>query len=125
MATDKSVLIVEDEISLLEPLEEKFKDEGYVVFTGKNGEEGLKVAEKEKPSIILLDITMPVMNGIEMLKKLRENPDTKDLKVMMMTNMSDPSTAGETASLGVFEYLVKADWKLNDIVDRVEKSLSG
>lgn len=123
MAENKKILIVEDEPMLLEPMVASFKSNGYIVFSARNGEEGLKVALAELPDMILLDITMPVMDGITMLKNLRSHAQGKNLKVMMLTNLSDSTKASETAGLGVMDYIVKSDWKLKDIIERVSDKL--
>ena len=119
----KKVLIVEDEITLREPMMLSFKSQGYDVTSATNGEEGLKAALSTQPEMIFLDLTMPVMDGVTMLKKLRSDPNGRALQVMVLTNLSDSSKASETAGLGVMDYIVKSDWKLNDIVSRVTTKL--
>lgn len=123
MPEKKLVLLVEDEVSLAQPLKEKLEAKGLTVILAKNGQEGLDLALKNKPNLILLDITMPVMDGVEMLKALRTDDAGKSMQVIMMTNVSDAVKAGETAGLGVLDYIVKADWKLSDIVDKVSERL--
>jgi two-component system cell cycle response regulator len=119
----KKVLIVEDEITLREPMMLSFKSQGYDVTSATNGEEGLKAALSTQPDMILLDLTMPVMDGVTMLKKLRSDPNGRALQVMVLTNLSDSSKASETAGLGVMDYIVKSDWKLKDIVSRVSEKI--
>ncbi len=117
------VEIVEDEISLLNVLSEKFKNEGFGVLEAKNGQEGLKIALAEHPDMILLDIIMPVMDGMTMLKKLREDAWGKDAKVIILTNLSDNATVAEAGSFESHEYLVKSDWKIDDVVAKVKEKL--
>ena len=119
----KKVLIVDDEITLREPMMLSFKSQGYDVTSATNGEEGLKAALSTQPDMILLDLTMPVMDGVTMLKKLRSDPNGRALQVMVLTNLSDSSKASETAGLGVMDYIVKSDWKLKDIVSRVSEKI--
>lgn len=117
------VEVVEDELSLLEVLSDKFVKEGFKVLQAKNGEEGLKVALAEHPDIILLDIIMPVMDGMAMLKKLREDSWGKDAKVIILTNLSDNEKTAQALDDGSNDYLVKSDWKIEDVVKKVEEKL--
>lgn len=119
----KKILIVEDEQSLMDIYLDKFSSEGFSVRTAKNGKEGLEAAEKENPDIILLDVLMPVMDGLTMLKKMRETDWGKDLSVIMLTNLDDINKVAEAASRGVFDYLVKQDYKIGDLVDKVKEKL--
>ena len=115
--------IVEDELSLLEVLTDKFSKEGFKVLRAKNGKDGLKVALTEHPDIILLDIIMPVMDGMTMLKKLREDEWGKDAKVIILTNLSDNEKTAQALADGSNDYLVKSDWKIEDVVKKVEERL--
>ncbi len=117
------VEIVEDELSLLEVLTDKFSKEGFKVLRAKNGKDGLKVALTEHPDIILLDIIMPVMDGMTMLKKLREDEWGKDAKVIILTNLSDNEKTAQALADGSNDYLVKSDWKIEDVVKKVEERL--
>lgn len=119
----KTILIVEDEVSLRNVLYDKLSIEGFVVFEAKNGEEGLAVALREHPNVILLDIIMPVMDGITMLYELRKDPWGKDAKVILLTNLSEAERVSQSQRQGVYDYLVKSDWKLEDIVKKVKEKL--
>ena len=119
----KKVLIVEDEAALLKVLAEKFSLEGYSVFEARNGEEGLAAALLEHPDIILLDIVMPKMDGITMLKKLREDVWGHDAEVIVLTNLSDNTKLAEAMELGSYNFLIKTDWKIGDIIAKVKERL--
>ncbi|PKL72755.1 response regulator [Candidatus Kuenenbacteria bacterium HGW-Kuenenbacteria-1] len=124
MNTKKRILIVEDEIALLSILHKKLESEEFTVFDAKNGEQGFEIALQEKPDLILLDIVMPVMDGITMLKKLRtESEWGKNAKVIMLTNLSDSEKVAEAMLFGFHSYLVKSDWKINDVVQKVKEKL--
>ena len=114
----KSVLVVEDEPSLLKILAETLTKAGFNVFTAKDGAEGLVMALKNHPDLILLDIVMPKMNGIEMLKNLWQDKWGKNAQVIFLTNV-----IGEAEKFGTYKYLLKVDWKLQDIVNEVKKNL--
>ena len=120
----KKVLIVEDEKILREALAIKFKDEGFEVLEAGNGEIGLELALKSSPDIILLDIVMPVMDGLTMLKKLQDDEVGKYLKVLILTNLSDGNKIADAIDDGSRGYLIKTDWSLDEIVEKVRGLVS-
>ena len=118
------ILVVEDENSLSEVLEDKFEKEGYKVIIAKDGAEGLKKSLEEHPDLILLDIIMPKMDGMTMLSKLREDKWGKEVPVILLTNLSDQHKIDEGTKDGVYDYLIKAEWKLEDVVEKVKEKLA-
>lgn len=120
----KKILIIEDDQSLLDTYQDKFSSEGFSVRTAMNGKDGLEAAKKENPDIILLNLLMPVMDGMTMLKKLRESDWGKNLPVIILTNINDMSKVAEAAASGVFEYLVKQDCRIEDLVNKVNEKLN-
>ena len=118
------ILIVEDDPLMSRMYQKIFKFEGYEVEMAGNGEEGLKIALKEKPDIILLDIVMPKMDGMEMLQKLKADAETRDIPVVILTNLSDYEKISEALSLGAMDYLVKANYKLEDLLEKVRTVLA-
>lgn len=120
---NKKILIVEDEKSLRVALADKFTREGFEILTAENGKEGLLSALENKPDIILLDIVMPIMDGMTMTSELRKDPWGKDAHVVFLTNLSDAGRVIESLDRSVTDYLVKSDWKINDIVDMVKGRL--
>jgi len=119
----KKLLVVDDENMISEPLAEKFKDEGFEVETAADGEEGLKKALEIIPDIILLDVVMPKMNGLEMLSKLRKDEKGKNIKVIVFTNVNEIEKIEEAVKDGASEYLVKVEWSLDDLVKKVKGKL--
>lgn len=117
------ILIVEDDIDLLEILIKKFVSEKFIVFQAPNGKIGLDEAFNNHPDLILLDILMPVMDGMTMLVKLREDSWGKNTPVILLTNLSDEQKVAEAMQHGVYDYLVKADWKIDDVVNKVRAKL--
>lgn len=93
------------------------------MLKAKNGEEALASALNEHPDLILLDLLMPVMDGITMLKKLREDAWGKEAKVMVLTNLGEEAKLKESKALGVVDYLVKADWKIEDVVQKIKNQI--
>lgn len=122
--TQKTILIVEDERPLLNIMSKRFEDEGFRVVQASNGAEGLERALSNHPDMILLDIIMPVMDGLAMLKKLREDDWGKDVTVMTLTNLSEPMSVAECLEQNVHDYLVKTDWRLQDVVQKVHERLN-
>ena len=125
-AKKQGILIVEDEVSMLNALRDKFTREDFAVFEAKNGERGLEIALREHPDLILLDIAMPVMDGMTMMKKLRQENDWgKKVPIILLTNLNEDDkiniriTEDEPAY-----YLVKSDWKIDDVVKKVRERLS-
>jgi len=119
----KTILVVEDDESMVEALVEKFKSSGFNVFSAKNGEEGLKLALSNHPDIILLDIVMPKMDGLSMLRKLKEDKWGAFAPVVILTNLSDNQKLAEALEIGVVEYIIKAEVRLSDIVLSVKRVL--
>jgi len=117
------ILIVEDEQQIVSVLQNKFTQEGFTVVVAKNGQEGLALAVKEHPDMILLDIIMPVMDGMAMLTELRKDVWGKTAQVILLTNLSDPDKVSESVAKGITEYLIKSDWKLEDLVAKVKEKI--
>ena len=117
------ILIVEDDESLRNALCDKFIKEGFTVLKAQDGEEGLKMALQQHPDLILLDILMPKMDGLTMLRKFRETDKDKKVPVILLSNLSDVKDISEALSLGAKEYLVKTAWKLEDLVAKVNERI--
>ena len=119
----KKILIVEDDSSFRNVLKNKIVHEGFSVLVAKDGEEGLEITIKEKPNLILLDVIMPKMNGIKMLKKLREDSWGKTVPVLLLSNDDDPEHIRETLKDDASDYLIKSDWKLEDIIKKIKETI--
>lgn len=121
----KRILIIEDELPMLKALSDKFTDLGFSVTEAKDGEEGLRVAQTALPDLILLDVIMPKMDGISMIKKLRENDWGKTVPVVILTNVSADSNATINAVVETQPayYLMKTDMTLDGIVEKVKSVL--
>ena len=117
----KKICLVEDELAIRNLYSFKFKLEGFDVSLAENGEEGLKVIEREKPELILLDLRMPVMSDEDMLEKLRTYDWAKDIKVIVLTNISRDEAPTKLRFLNVDRYVVKAHHTPQQIVDIVKE----
>ena len=117
------ILVVEDEEILLTALSEELKQEGFDVVGAKDGVEGVEKAASEKPDLILLDLVMPRLDGIGALKQIKENPASKDIPVVILTNLSDYDKVSDALSLGAMDYLVKANYRLEELINKIKTVL--
>lgn len=117
------VMVVEDDAALREIYSVRLTAEGYEVVVAGDGEEALAVAVREKPQLVLSDVMMPKISGFDMLDILRSTPETKDIRVVMMTALSgdDQRTRGE--NLGADRYLVKSQVGVEDVVNAIHEVL--
>lgn len=120
----KKIAIIEDDQAISQMYRIKFEAEGFEVETAGNGELGLKLIEDMRPDIILLDLMMPVMNGDEMLTKLRETSWGKDLKVIILTNMGEQEAPDILKTLGVRKFIVKAEMTPRQVAEMVNEELA-
>ncbi|MDP3963170.1 MAG: response regulator [bacterium] len=120
----KKILLIDDDPLIVRMYERKLTQEGFAVSLAANGDEGLHLLEKEAPDLILLDVLMPKMNGWEALKKIKENPKTKDIPVITLTSLGDrPEDIQRFKDYGVKEYLVKSQVELKELVEIIKKHL--
>ncbi len=119
----KTILLIEDEPAISRAMQDKLISEGFKVITAQNGEDGLAAAVKDHPDLILLDVIMPKMDGMTMLTKLRTDAWGKTAKVIFLTNLSEMEAVQKSTELGVFDFIVKSDWKLSDVVKKVREKL--
>jgi CheY-like chemotaxis protein len=119
----KKILIVEDEQSLLKLLELTFKSAGYEVIKAINGEEAHASITNNKPDLILLDILLPGESGLVILEKLKQNKQTRDIPVVVLTNFSEPERVEQAKRLGAVDYLVKSNNDPATVFDKVQKYL--
>jgi DNA-binding response OmpR family regulator len=120
---DKRILLVEDDRYLRRACEATLQRRGFTVRVASDGEEGLRLARSENPDLILLDLLMPKMSGLEMLRALRSDEDTCRIPVLVLSNSSSPRDAGEVSALGIEGYWVKANLSLKELGDRVTSLL--
>mgnify|MGYP001607351777 CR=1 FL=1 len=117
------VLLVEDDVFLSDIYQKKFEMEGFKVSTADNGEKGLSEVKKKKPDIVLLDILLPKLDGFAVLEKLKADPATKSIPVILLTNLGQKDDVERGLSAGAADYLIKAHFKPSEIVDKVKKVL--
>jgi len=119
------ILIIEDDPLMLRMYQKIFKFEGFEVTVASNGEEGIEQTRKEKPTLILLDIMMPKMNGLEVLDKLKNDPLTKKIPIVMLTNLAGSHDADKALTLGAVKYIVKSEFDPKQVTNMVKEILAG
>jgi len=123
MDKHKRILIAEDEKSIAHAYGEHLEREGYIVEYAYDGQETLLKTDEFKPDLILLDIVMPKLDGISVLKKIKAKEETKNIPVIILTNLESSQSASEALEAGSFQYLVKTDYSLDDISKKVSEVL--
>jgi len=119
------ILIIDDDPLLVTMYEQKFRKDGYEVATALDGEEGLKKIKEEKPTLALLDIMMPKMNGFEVLEAVKKDPQIKNIPVVLLTNLArDEGDINKGLEMGAVTYLVKSQIKPSQVVEKVKEILA-
>lgn len=124
MDTKKKILLVEDDTALAAVYKSRLELEGFEIREVNNGEEALSAAIEFKPDLILLDAMMPKISGFDVLDILRNTPETTNIKVIMLTALSQPKDKERAESLGVDDYLVKSQVVIGDVVERIKHHLA-
>lgn len=119
----KKILIIEDEATLQKALSEFLSLEGFEVLNALDGEIGIQKAKAEIPDMILLDIILPKKDGYEVIEDLKREEKTKNIPIILLSNLGSSEDVEKAFSLGVTNYLVKADYKLEDIAKKIKEML--
>ena len=119
----KTILIVEDEPTLQKTLSIALQQEGYEVKSALDGEIGLKLAKEIKPDLILLDLILPKIDGFEALEELKNNDVTKDIPIIVLTNLESTQEIEKALVMGATTYLVKANYDLKDIIEKIKETI--
>jgi DNA-binding response OmpR family regulator len=123
MDTKKKILLVEDDVALAAVYRSRLELEDFDIREVNNGEDALSAAIEYKPDLILLDAMMPKISGFDVLDILRNTPDTANIRIIMLTALSQPKDKERAESLGVDDYLVKSQVVIGDVVERVKHHL--
>ena len=119
------ILIVEDDSLMLRLYQKAFGFENYEVETASNGEEGIEKAREIKPTLMLLDVMMPKMDGLTVLDKLKSDPETKSIPVIVLTNLAGTQDAETALAKGAVKYIVKSEHDPREVVGIVKEVLAG
>lgn len=123
MSPKKKILLVEDDTALSGVYESRLELEGFEVATVANGEDALSKAVAFKPDLVVLDAMMPKINGFDVLDILRNTPETTNVRVIMLTALSQPTDKERAKALGADDYLVKSQVVISDVVERIRHHL--
>lgn len=122
-ANRKKILLVEDDQMLQEMYQTKFKSDGYEVITAVNGGDGLNLAISDLPDIVMLDIILPMLDGFAVLEKIKANESTKNIPVVLLTNLGTEEDRAKGEKLGAVDYLVKANMTPEQVSKTIKKYL--
>lgn len=117
---EKIVFIVEDDVFLVKAYQIKLEKKGIKVWIATDGKEALTFLEKDPPSAVMLDLMLPHVSGFEILAAIRQHENWKKVPVFVLTNLGQPQDTQRCQELGVAEYIVKANTKINDIIEKVK-----
>jgi DNA-binding response OmpR family regulator len=121
----KRILVVEDDRFLRRACEVGLRQRGFTVLSAADGEEGLRLARTESPDLILLDLLMPKLSGVEVLRALKAEAMTRGIPVLILSNSSRESDVDQVTDLGAAGYYVKANLSLEDLGEQVTRLLGG
>lgn len=123
--TNVRILIVEDDPLMQRMYQKAFAFDGYEVSVAGDGAEGLEKVRSIKPTIVLLDVMMPKLNGLEVLEKMKADPDIKKIPVVMLTNLAGSADAEKALTLGAVKYIVKSEQEPKAVVAIVKEIITG
>lgn len=114
----KKILIVEDE-AIIKALKDKFEKEGFEVEIAQDGGMVIEALNRSRPDLVLLDILLPKMNGLELLQKIKGDAMLKDIPIIVFSNLNEPSYIEKAKSFGILEYIAKTEVTIHQLVERV------
>ena len=117
----KKILLVEDENIMITLLQKKLTQAGYEIEVARDGREGLKLMKVKKPSLVLLDMVMPKMGGIEVLEAMQKDSDLKRIPVVVISNSGQLVELEKVKKLGVKDWLIKTEFDPNEVIKKVKK----
>jgi CheY-like chemotaxis protein len=118
------ILLIEDDLFVQRMYQRMFGHQSFELVFASNGNEGLELAQKLKPNLIMLDILLPGLSGLEVLERLKAEGITKEIPVFILSNLADEVTIDTAKKLGAEEYIVKADFSPAQVVEQVKKHLA-
>jgi DNA-binding response OmpR family regulator len=119
----KKLLVVEDDMILQKALQEFLTAEGFEIFTASDGEAGITAAKEKMPDLVLLDIILPKKDGYEVLAALKKDEKTKQIPIILLTNLGSLNDVEKAIELGATTYLVKSDYKLQEVAKKIKETL--
>src|SRR3989344_5130852 len=120
----KKILYIEDEPALQRALSAMLVREGFETLQALDGETGIRIAKEKKPDIVLLDLVLPRMNGFAVLQALKGDPETKDIPVLVLTNLEGVGDIEKVVEMGAVSYLVKTNYPLSELIEQIKRYLN-
>ena len=117
------ILLIEDEEIMVDLLRRKLTREGYDFSVARNGEEGLKMIKEIKPDLILLDIVMPKMGGIEVMEEMQKDKEIKKIPVIVISNSGQPVDIDRAQELGAKDWLIKTEFDPQEVIEKIKKQI--
>jgi len=124
MTKNNKILIVEDDKFISEVYVTKLLSEGLDAKAAEDGDQALEMMKKEKPELVLLDILMPKMNGIEVFREMKGKEELKDIPVIILTNASEVEYVKEAKKIGTADYLIKSNFTPDEVVSKIKERLN-
>ena len=118
------ILLAEDDKFISRAYKDGLERAGFNLILASDGEEAVKLIKTEKPDLVLLDVIMPLKNGFEVLEEVKKDPETKDIPVIVLSNLGQDSDIAKGRSLGAVDYLVKANFTMAEVVEKIKKYLT-
>lgn len=119
----KSILLVEDDPFLVDVYTTKLREAGFEIDVAEDGAEALRKLKEKKPDLLVLDIVLPQIDGWTLLRKIRENPELKDLKTIIFSNLGQKADIEKALKLGAIDYLIKAHFTPGQVIEEIKKTL--
>ena len=123
MANQKKILLVEDDVFMLQLLSDKLRKSGFDVSVAGDGEECLKTLQSIKPDLVLLDIVMPKLDGLDVLRRMKSSPDLSSIPVIVLSNLGQKEEVERARDLGAKDYIIKANFTTREIVEKLDSIL--
>ena len=125
MTNKPKILLIEDDPDQIFLYQSKFSIEGFELVASRTGDEGINIAKTEKPDVILLDLVLIKESGLDVLEKLKKDEATKNIPVIVLTNLVQKENKARALELGAADFLVKTDMMPSDVVKRVREVIKG
>ena len=123
MPNNLKILIIEDDSFLLQMYATKLEMEGFKILDAIDGEKGLRVAKKELPNLVLLDLLLPKKDGVKVLEELKKDPETRNIPVIVLTNLGQKKKIDKCFELGAVDYLIKAHYVPSEVITKIKRTL--
>lgn len=123
MEEGKTILLVDDDLTLREMYEERLKAEGFSIVQATNGNEALQKARESKPNVVLLDIMMPKVNGFDVMREMKADPELKEIPIIVLTALIQDVDRVQGKKLGATDYIVKSETMPGEVIAKIKNAI--